>query len=617
MCGLAGYFGQGNREILEKMTRALKYRGPDDEGFFISDQIGLGHRRLSIIDLSQKGRQPLSNEDKTIYLIFNGEIYNFQNLKKDLIERGHKFESQTDSEVIVHQYEEDGVDCFKKFNGMFAIAIWDSQQQKLILARDRYGQKPLYWSQVNDTLVFTSELKAILLHPLIKKELNHLAVYQYFSFDYVPQPLTIFKNIHKLENSTFLVFQNNQIKINNYYQIRIEPEEIDFHSALMGLEKLLKDAIQKRLIADVPLGIFLSGGIDSSTIAYFAKEQKKEIKTFSIGFSESSFDESFYAQQVAKLLKTEHYHREFKPEDLLAIIPEVIDNLDEPFGDPSILPTYLLSKFTRERVKVALGGDGGDELLMGYPNHQVQKLVSLLKLYQLRLRGNYGKILERLLPVSDRNLTFSYKAKRYGHSLAFSGLYRDFLNIGSYFSDIDKLFKFEIKPEELFGFVNSFLKDYQDKNYLDQVSLLFLKYYLEDDILFKVDRASMYNSLEVRAPFLDFQLADFVNSLPLNYKLRGLKTKYILKKLMEGRLPKKIVYRKKKGFGVPLTAWLRKDLKKYMLENLDRSEIDKLGLINYQTVAKLIKDHLGKKADNRKVIWNLIIFQHWARNHLC
>ncbi|MFH1900533.1 MAG: asparagine synthase (glutamine-hydrolyzing), partial [Patescibacteria group bacterium] len=409
MCGLAGYVGKGDKGILEKMTRSLKYRGPNDEGFFIQDGIGLGHQRLSIIDLSDRGRQPISNEDGTIKVVFNGEIYNFQELRKELIYKGHKFKSQTDSEVIVHQYEEDGVDCFKKFNGMFVIAIWDSRQKKLILSRDRYGQKPLYWTLVNNTLIFASEIKSILLHPLVKKELNHLAVYQYFSFDYVPQPQTIFKNIYKLTNGSFLVFENNQVSLNEYYKIEISEEKIDFQSSIENLGKLLEDSVRKRLIADVPIGIFLSGGIDSSAIAYFAKKQKQDIKTFSIGFNEPSFDESSYAQQAAMFLKTDHYHKEFKSMDLLNVIPEVIEKLDEPFGDPSILPTYLLSKFAVREVKVALGGDGGDELLMGYPNHQVQKIISLLGLNHLKSKVNFAEILERLLPVSDKNLTLSYK----------------------------------------------------------------------------------------------------------------------------------------------------------------------------------------------------------------
>ncbi len=597
------------------MTESLAYRGPDDRGYFLDKNIGLGHRRLSIIDLSEKGRQPISNGDETIKVVFNGEIYNFQELKKDLIRKGHHFKSQTDSEVIAHQYEEDDIDCFKKFNGMFAMAIWDSNQEKLILSRDRYGQKPLYWTFVDKTLIFASEIKSILLHPLVKKELNSLALYQYFSFDYVPQPLTVFKGIYKLPNGSFLVFKNGQVNLGNYYQIKLENDRLDFPPAVKKLGKLLEDSVKKRLIADVPIGVFLSGGIDSSAIAYFARKNKRDIKTFSIGFDEPSFDESDYAKQVARFLKTKHFRQKFSANDLLRAIPEITEKLDEPFGDPSILPTFLLSKFTVEKVKVALGGDGGDELLMGYPNHQVQKFAFLTGLSDLEFKRIPG-LLEKLLPVSDKNLTFSYKAKRYGHSLIFPGLYRDLLNIGGYITGIENLFKFRVQTKELFEFAEEFLNDYQNKKYLEKVNLLLLKYYLQDDILFKVDRASMYNSLEIRAPLLDYRLADFVNSLPLNYKLRGLKTKYILKELMRDKLPENIVSRKKKGFSVPLSAWLKKDLKNYMIENLNKSEINKIGLLDYDFIEKKIKEHLGNKRDNRKILWNLIVFQNWSKRYL-
>ena len=615
MCGIAGYIGSGDRQALKKMIEPLKYRGPDDEGFYVENKVGLAMKRLSIIDLFS-GKQPIYNEDKSIVVILNGEIYNFQDLKKDLLAKRHRFYTSSDTEIIVHQYEEDGEDCFKKFNGMFAVALWDKKEKKMILARDRYGEKPLYWTKSNNTLIFASELKSVLAHPLTEKKLNYLSVYQYFAFDYVPQPFTIFENIYKLENGSFLIFKDNRVDIKKFYEIKIDEERIDFDVALIRLNQLLQDSINKCLVADVPVGIFLSGGIDSSTITYFAKEQKANIKTFSIGFSEKTFDESDYAGQVAELFRTEHFHKEFGPNDLLKIIPEVVDRLDEPFGDPSILPTFLLSEFAREKVKVVLGGDGGDELLMGYPNHQVQKLIHFLKFPKSRFKFNYAELLEGLLPVSNKNLTFSYKFKRYSHSIVFPSLYRDFLNIGGYIRDISDLFRFKIDPEQIFKFAEDFLSDYSDKNYLRKINLLFLKYYLQDDILFKVDRASMYNGLEVRAPFLNFELADFINSLPLNYKLHVLKTKYILKELMKDRLPANVISRKKKGFGVPLTIWLKGDLKDYMLKILSQKELNGFGLLDYKFVENLIREHVQNKRDNRKILWNLIIFQNWCKNYL-
>ncbi len=615
MCGIAGYVGTGNEEVLKKMTDTINYRGPDDNGFYLENDVGLGMRRLSVIDL-KTGKQPIFNENKEIAMVFNGEIYNFQELRNNLIARGHKFYTNSDTEVIIHQYEEDAEKCFEKLNGMFSLAIWDKPKRKLILARDRYGEKPLYWSKSENTLIFSSEIKGILAHPLVRKDLSHLAIYQYFSFDYVPQPFTIFKEINKLENGTFLIFKDNQIAIEKFYNIKIDKSKISFQESKIKLENLLNDAVSKRLISDVPLGIFLSGGIDSSVITYFAKKNREDIKTFSVGFEEKSFDETFYAKQAADYLKTNHTHIKFSSKDLLEIIPKIIEKLDEPFGDPSILPTYLLSKFVRENVTVALGGDGGDELFMGYPNHQIQKLVNLFGLKNLKSKIAYVNSLEKIFPVSNKNLVFSYKLKKYAHSLFFPGLYRDFLNIGGYVRDIDNLFKFKINQEEIFKFADEFLEEYRGYNYQEKINILFQKYYLEDDILFKVDRASMYNSLEVRAPFLDFRLADFINSLPLKYKLRGLTGKYILREVMKNKLPKSIINRKKKGFGIPLTMWLKKDLKNYMLETLNRKDIDSFGIINYDFVEKLINDHLNNKKDNRKIIWNLIIFQNWCKNYL-
>ena len=615
MCGIAGYFGQGDREILSRMAGLINYRGPDDEGFYANDKIGFAHRRLSIIDLSG-GHQPIANEDNKIRVIYNGEIYNYKELRDELKKFGHQFKTESDTEVIVHSYEQWGVDCFHRLNGMFAVAIWDERQEKLVLARDRYGEKPLYWSKTKNGLIFASEIKSILAHPLANKNLNHLAVYQFFSFDYVPQPATIFNDIFKLENGSFLIFQNGEVKIENFYEIKFAESKINFASALSQLEDLLRDSVERRLTADVPVGVFLSGGIDSSTVAYFAKKIRNDLKTISIGFSEPSFDESLQAKQVAKFLKTEHYHKEFKSQDLIEIVPEIIAKLDEPFGDPSILPTFLLARFARQVVKVALGGDGGDELLMGYPNHQVQKIISRLGLSDICPKGDYFRAIENLLPVSDKNLTFFYKAQRYCHSLGYSALYRDFLSIGGYIRGIENMFNFKLKEPQLFNFAKEFLKEYPNLNYLQKVNLLFLKFYLQDDILFKVDRAGMYNGLEVRAPFLDYRLADFLNSLPLNYKLRGWQTKYLLKELMKDKLSREIVYRKKKGFGVPLTAWLRNELKDYTQEILSESEIKKYDLINYSFVEKLIAEHLGRKRDNRKILWNLIIFQNWCKKYL-
>ena len=617
MCGIAGFIGLGNEGILSRMIERIAYRGPDDRGLILKDNVGLAHARLSIIDLSAAGHQPMSNADGTVWMVFNGEIYNFQELRSELSKTGkYHFKSQTDTEVALCLYEEFGFSFLEKLDGMFAIALYDFNEKKLLLARDKVGKKPLYWSQCDDTLVFGSEMKSVLAHPLIKKEINNAAVFQYFSFDYVPEPATIFKNINKLENGSFLIFDGSEIKIKRYFSFKVVKKEIDFDESLKITEDLLSNAVKKRLVADVPVGVFLSGGIDSSTVAYFARQHKKDIITVSIGFDEPTFDESIHAKEVARFLKTEHYHKKFSATSLIEILPEIWKNLDEPFGDSSLLPTFVLSKFAREHFTVALGGDGGDEVFMGYPNHRVQKIAYFSGLAKLTPRGDYGTLLERILPVSDKNLSFFYKAVRYAHSLEFPGMYRDFLNIGAYTRRLERLFTFETKKNQLFDFAGLFLDEYKNARYLEKINLLFLKYYLSDDILFKVDRASMYNGLEVRAPLLDHKVIDFANSLPLNYKLRGLEGKYLLKKIMETKLPRHIVYRRKKGVGVPLSAWLKKDLKAFAVDVLDPKKISRYDLIRPAEAEKALAEHFSGRRDNHKIIWNLIVFQKWCENYL-
>ncbi|MCK4553667.1 asparagine synthase (glutamine-hydrolyzing) [Candidatus Parcubacteria bacterium] len=615
MCGIAGYHGKGDREILEKMTNALKHRGPDDKGCYFNGKVGLGHRRLSIIDLSSEARQPMLNKDCSIIVAFNGEIYNFKKLRDELKFKKHNFKTNSDTEIIIHAYEEYGEECFGMFNGMFAIAIWDNIKKQLILARDRFGQKPLYYFYDNNNLIFASEIKSLLTHPEVKKDLDELAIWQYFSFDYAPQPNTIFKNIKKLENGQLLIYKDSKIKLKYYYEISLKENfNISEEEAISELNKLLEKSINMRLISDVPLGVFLSGGLDSSTIAYYAKRQKNNLKTFSIGFDEQSFDETKYAKQVADYLKTDHYHKQFSGQELIEVIPKVFEKLDEPFGDPSILPTYLLSEFTREKVTVALSGDGGDELLCGYPNHKAQKLLAILP-HNLKLNKAIVNIIVKCLPFSEKNMASSFKMQRMLLASQFNGLYRDFIVIGGYNNQFDKLFDFEVKKDTLFDFAANFLVSYQNYSYFQKVNLLFQKYYLSDDILFKADRASMYNSLEVRAPFLDFQVADFLNSLPMSLKLKGFnKSKYILKRLMQNKLPDNIINRQKKGFGVPITKWLNQDLKDFMLDSLSRKNIEKIGFLNHNIVEKLIKQHLNRQVDNRKILWNLIVFQNWYKN---
>lgn len=614
MCGITGYLGQGNEEILRRMIDSLIHRGPDDEGFYFNNKIGLGHRRLSIIDLAT-GHQPISNEDETIWLIFNGEIYNYQELRKKLINQGHKFSTQTDTEVMVHLYEEKGEDFLKELNGMFALALWDEKRKKLILARDRMGQKPLYYSLINNTLIFGSELKALFHHPLIKKDIDFNSLNKYLIYEYVPTPQTIIKGVNKLEPGHFLVYQNNQLKKSSYWNIKFNQLE-NQKDYLTKFEELLEDSVKKRLISDVPLGIFLSGGIDSSTIAYYAqKNSNQKIKTFSIGFEDKSFDESDYANQAAKFLDTEHYHQNFTPNDLLNSINQIAKINDEPFADASIIPTYLLSKFTRESVTVALSGDGGDELLAGYPTFQALKFA---KAYH-HIPNLFREIIQKtanLLPVSHDNFSFDFKVKKtlsgYEYPLEIQnqiwlGAFTPKENKNIFLSEISN----QINFNQSFSETDQFIEQTKKESLENRIIYLYLKQYLADDILTKADRASMFTSLEVRSPFMDYRLVEFFNSLPYNLKLKGWKTKYVLKELMKDKLPRNIINRPKKGFGIPVAKWINKELKDFTLDLLNESDIKKQGIFNYSEIKKILDEHLNKKADHRKKLWTLLMFQQW------
>ncbi|MFA4818127.1 MAG: asparagine synthase (glutamine-hydrolyzing) [Parcubacteria group bacterium] len=633
MCGIVGYFGQGDKNVLEKMTRTLVHRGPDDEGFYNSGRVGLGQRRLSIIDLSPAGHQPMANEEKTVWLAFNGEIYNFKDLKNSLKDK-HLFASQSDTEVILHLYEELGQEVFSKLEGMFAIALYDERIDKLFLARDRMGKKPLYYGRFGETLVFGSELKALMPHPLFKKELDLCALNKYLLYEYVPTPHSIFKNVFKLEPATYLTFDGREAVKKKFWNIEFNRFHVSARlsggqgfgfqvaDTIKELGKRLDKAVKDRLISDVPLGVFLSGGIDSSTIAYYAqKNSNQKIKTFSIGFKEQSFNEAHYARRVAEHLGTEHYEKILNAKDSLDLVPRIAEMLDEPLADASIIPTFLLSQFTRERVTVALGGDGGDELFCGYDTFIAHRLADIYEKLPLFLRKSLIERVALNLPTSFKNFSFDFKAKKFISGFYGAKEYRNQRWLGAFdrperaelfIGDVWR----ELEKENEFAEIDSYGREAGTGDYYQQLIYQYLRTYMMDDILVKVDRASMFNSLEVRAPFLDTTVVDFANSLPLNLKLRGLTTKFILKKLMEDKLPKEIVQRKKKGFGVPLAEWLADDLEPLITELFSEKKINEQGLFNYQYINKLLDDHFSRRTDNRKLIWTLAVFQMWQEKWL-
>jgi asparagine synthase (glutamine-hydrolysing) len=632
MCGIAGYFGKGNQDILTKMTNQLNHRGPDDKGFYVDHKIGLGHTRLSIIDLTSAGHQPMCNQDQTIWTIFNGEIYNFQELKKNL---KNKFKSQTDTEVIIHLYEKMGEKVFAKLNGMFAIAVYDKKREKIILARDRMGKKPLYWCIFKNTLIFGSELKSLMQHPLFQKELNLQSLNKYLNYEYVPTPHAIFKNVYKLEPGTYMGYDGREIKKKKFWNITFQIPQpppakawqwragtSQVPNILDELDKKIDNAVKTRLVSDVPLGIFLSGGLDSSAITYYAqKNSKQKIKTFSIGFNESSFNESIYAKKVSKFLGTEHYEKILNAKDSLDLIPKIADLLDEPMADSSIIPTYLLSKFTRQNVTVALGGDGGDELFCGYDTFTAHRLATIYEKIPLFFRKKIIENIATHLPTSFRNLSFDFKIKKFIAGFYGEEKYRNQRWLGS-FNKQERAQLFtpeiwnELKKENEFIDIDNYLASLNSNNFYNQLIYLYLRTYLMDDILVKVDRASMFNSLEVRAPLLDYHVVDFVNSLPINLKMHSLQKKYIFKKLMENKLPKNIIYRKKKGFGIPLSDWLTKELKPLALNLFSKDKIESQGLFNYNYINKILNDHFSQRQDNRKLIWTLMIFQMWREKWL-
>ena len=627
MCGIAGYFGSGNQEILAKMTNALRHRGPDDEGFYLDGPIGLGHRRLAIIDLSPAGHQPMTNDSQDIWLVFNGEIYNFQELRLELVNQGYKFRGNSDTEVIINLYAAIGVEAFKKLNGMFAIALYDARQDKLILARDRLGKKPLYWGIFGTTLIFGSELKALLQHPDCRREINLESLNKYLLYEYVPTPHSIFKGIYKLEPGHYLSYDGGTIIKKKFwdisFELRITNYELRIEEVINELDKRLNEAVRTRLVSDVPLGIFLSGGIDSSTIAYYAQQNSvKPIKTFSIGFKEDSFDESKYARLAAKHLGTEHYEKILSAKDSLDLIPRIADLLDEPLGDASILPTYLLSEFTKERVTVALGGDGGDELFCGYDTFPAEKFAAIYEKIPIFIRQKIIEAIALNWPVSFKNISFDFKLKKFIAGGGEKNILRRHASWLGSFSREQRAQLFapevwrELQAVNEYEELDAYEANVRQQPDWNKLIYAYLRTYLMDDILVKVDRASMGNALEARAPFLDFQVVDLVNSLPLNLKIRGLTTKFILKKLMQDKLPPQIVRRPKKGFGIPLAQWLTADLRPLLDELLSEGYLRRQGLFNSVFVSKLVKDHIERRADNRKPLWTLLCFQLWQKRWL-
>ena len=633
MCGIVGFLtskasGIPEGEVLRGMRDALIHRGPDDMGEFIRpiDEKGpfvfLGHRRLSIIDLGT-GHQPLSNEDEKVWVVFNGEIYNFRELRGELRKRGHQFRTESDTEVIAHAYEEYKEDCFRHFNGMFAIGIWDEKENRLILARDRLGKKPLYYSLINETFVFASELKAIMAFPSFSRRVDPVSFMKYLFYEFIPCPHTIFKDAKKIPAASYLIWDKKGSEVKQYwspFDSKRGEENLSEAEAELRIMELLKESVKRRLISDVPLGVFLSGGIDSSTIAALAqREVPGKIKTFSIGFEDPSFDESKYASMASKYIGTEHHEQTMTPSDLINIVPTLPDILDEPMADASILPTYLLSKFTREHVTVALGGDGGDELFAGYPTYLAHKFATQYERY-LGLFHPTIHFFGNLLPVSDDNISFDFKLKKFLSGIGYPNGIRNSVWLGSFpFFENQKVLSPEVtsqfSQDRLAEDIYLHEREYPYDDQITKLQYLDLKLYFQESILVKVDRASMACSLEVRAPFLDHELVEFVMGLPSKWKLRRCTSKYILKKAVGNWLPEEVIKRPKKGFGVPIAKWVKGPLNPLFRELLEFDRIRREGFLNPKYVAQLLQDHLLNKSDNRKQLWTLLVWELWMNHY--
>jgi len=634
MCGIFGFLAQRVSDIpdlgkLRSMRDLLAHRGPDDHGEFIRplDDGGgpfvyLGHRRLSIIDLAG-GHQPLSNENKTVWVTFNGEIYNFLELRSRLEALGYRFRTNSDTEVVVHAYEEYGEACFRHFNGMFAIGIWDESKRRLLLARDRLGKKPLYYSYVRGNLLFASELKALVAHPNFSREINPLSFMKYLFFEYIPSPHTIFKEASRLPPASTLIFEKDEINVSEYWspfdsgRIAGPLSEPEIEARVL---ELLRESVRRRLISDVPLGVFLSGGIDSSAITAFAQQEVPgRVKTFSIGFEDPSFDESTYASLASHYLETDHHQQVMKPADLLELVPRLPEILDEPMADASILPTYLLSKFTRQYVTVALGGDGGDELFAGYPTYLAHQLARRWGFF-LSASRPLLHFLGNLIPVSDDNISFDFKVKKFLSGIGYPEATRNFVWLGSFaFPELKSVvspeLSAEVDPVQIMEEVDGYQKRFPSDDKTTLLQFLDMKLYLQDDILVKVDRASMACSLEVRAPFLDYELVEFLMGLPASLKLKRFNSKVLLKRVVRGFLPKEIIQRKKKGFGVPIAKWVKGPLRDLFGDLLSYDRIRQEGFLSADYVSSLLRDHLANKRDNRKQLWTLLVWELWLRRY--
>lgn len=618
MCGICGTTNRADETLMRRMCEVLVHRGPDDTGFYIDkeNKISLGARRLSIIDL-KGGHQPIHNEDRMIWIVFNGEIYNFLELRKFLEKRGHSFYTRTDTETIVHLYEEYGEACVNALQGMFAFALWDKEEEKLFIARDRLGIKPLYYYERKGELVIGSEIKAILEHPDVSREVNLEALDLYLTLQYVPSPLTMFSGIKKLPAGHYLVWKRGKMKIKQYWDVTFleRKQKVDEETAKEELKSRIEEAVRVRMRADVPVGVLLSGGIDSGAITGFAaKLSHQPVKTFTVGFEASGdYNELKEARLISKRFNTDHHEIILNAPKTQELLPKLIWHLDEPLADQAAMPTYLVSKFARSEVKVALTGEGGDEFFGGYPRYNWFRIAKTL---QNKIPLSLRKFLLQIIAKSS----VREERKRYAQLLLgeFSDAKRHMSWIGN-FSDSNKeilygeRMKENLNPRGIEDLVSGYLEDGFEENLLHSLMYLDVKTWLVDDILTKVDKMSMAASLEARVPFLDHRLVEFVATLPASFKVRGLKTKFLLRRTLDGIVPAQILNKKKHAFLVPTAEWFQNGMREFVREMLFSETTMNRRYFNPEYVKRLVNEHFAGRRDFNQEIWSLLCFELWHR----
>jgi len=629
MCGIIG-FNFDDRELLKNMANSIKYRGPDQYGCFIDNFISMASRRLSIIDISTKSKQPIFNEDGTIFIVFNGEIYNYQELRKDLLNKGHRFKSEGDTETIIHAYEEYGEECLSYFNGMFAFAIYDANNRILFLARDRLGIKPLYYYFNHDKFIFASEIKAILEDKSIHRSINLAALNKFMAFRYNPYAQTILNNIFKLKPAHYLVFDLKEKKIKKYKKYwdvntnNILKKPLEFY--IKETQFLLKKSVERRLISDVPLGVFLSGGLDSSAVvAMMHSLNQKNIKTYCVNFGEDiRIKDSSYAKIVSDYFNTDHKEIVIQP-DLIKELPKIIWHLDEPLADPAAIPAYLMSEFAKRDSKVVLTGFGGDEIYGGYQQYKFlkfRKQFSQIPAF-IRVLLSNQKIKSLQLKLAKRNFNYlsSFGEEGLNRFIEFINSSDDksksYLNIVSVFSNKErkKLFTSDILTRMEVDLAKEYKKKYfnNSNEYLTQIFYLELKNFLVDNNLIYLDRTTSAHSIEARVPFLEHKLVEFAFKIPPHLKIKGLNEKYILKKAMAPYLPKQIIKRRKEGFFVPIDSWIKNDLKELIPIILSKKNLDRRGIFDYNYIEKMFKMYDKSGLYYARQLWSLVNFEIWYK----